>query len=113
MQTNFCRFTGTFSDMSWDGVDLDGRAPPVYPKAWMVERYLQEYARRKVPEGSLELGVEVRNVERSGGRWRVDVVGRDGEGETRWFDYVVVATGYLSTPRELVCEMDAGLKSGT
>ena len=52
MMTNFCRFTGGFSDFSWESVDL-GRHAPVYPRAWMVERYLQEYG-KLIPEDRFE-----------------------------------------------------------
>lgn len=43
----------------------------------------------------------------------VGVVVKGGEEEVRWFDFVVVASGYLSTPRALSCDMDELFRSST
>ena len=57
MPTNLSRFTVSFSDLAWQSVNLardpdgaegsngNGGALPLYPKAWQVGRYLEEYAK--------------------------------------------------------------------
>ncbi|KAJ4289565.1 hypothetical protein N0V90_010894 [Kalmusia sp. IMI 367209] len=104
MVTNFCRYTATFSDFAWESVDF-GRPAPVYPQAWMVEKYLQEYG-KLIPEGCYEFDTCVTRAAREDGKWKVVAV-NNGEEKTRHFDYLVVATGYLSIPKALKCEMDA------
>lgn len=54
MHTNICRFTVAFSGLAWESVNL-GRSVPMYPKAWMVESYLQHYAEKNIPKDCLEL----------------------------------------------------------
>lgn len=108
MTTNFCRFTGSFSDFSWESLDL-GRPAPIYPQAWMVERYLQEYA-KLITENRFEFETTVTKAERDDGKWKIATV-KDGTKRVRHFDYLIVATGYLSTPKELKCEMDVSLKT--
>lgn len=108
MMTNFCRFTASFSDLAWDSVDL-GRPAPIYPQAWMVEKYLQAYG-KLIPETHYEFETSVTRAGRDGERWKVVSV-KKGEERTRYFDFLIVATGYLSTPKELRCEMSSSLKT--
>ncbi|KAK0280140.1 hypothetical protein LTR35_008291 [Friedmanniomyces endolithicus] len=112
--TNLSRFTVGFSDLDWREVDLRGQhdgggeagkgAVPMFPRAWMVGRYLEEFRRRYVPDEVLKLGTEVVRAERcvEEGRaavWRVE--SRDGMGGrgTEEFDYLVVASGFFAKPR--------------
>ncbi|KAJ4348780.1 uncharacterized protein N0V89_010158 [Didymosphaeria variabile] len=108
MMTNFCRFTATFSDFAWESVDL-GRPAPVYPQAWMVEKYLQGYG-KLLPDDCYSFETTVTSAEREGGRWKIVSVKKGGE-QTRHFDYLVIGTGYLQHPKELRCEMDASIKT--
>lgn len=109
MQTNFCRFTASFSDLAWESVDL-GRPAPIYPKAWMVENYLQHYAQKYIPNECFEFSTRVTNAERHSAGWRITAVKRDGK-KVYHFDYLVVATGSLSTPRDLDCDVDEMLRN--
>ncbi|KAF2790835.1 hypothetical protein K505DRAFT_250310 [Melanomma pulvis-pyrius CBS 109.77] len=115
MRTNSSMFTAAFSDLSWESVYLDGQPAPVYPKAWMVERYLQEYARRFVLAGQekgeqrLLFGARVTSAARVMEKWRIATLTNDATGEVEkieYFDYLVLATGYLSDLKPLDCEID-------
>jgi cation diffusion facilitator CzcD-associated flavoprotein CzcO len=108
MQVNLCRFTMAFSDLSWKSVDL-GRPAPVYPQAWMVERYLQAYSQRYIPELNLELETCVQYVRKIKDKWQI-IIRKRGKTEAQMFDYLVVATGYLSTPRALNCKIDERIR---
>lgn len=108
MMTNFCRFTGSFSDFSWESLDL-GRPVPIYPQAWMVEKYLQEYS-KMIPETCYRFRTTVMRTVKENGRWKVVAITQGNE-LVDYFDHVIIATGYLSTPKELKCEMDATLKT--
>jgi hypothetical protein len=115
MRTNSSMFTASFSDLSWESIDIDKWPAPVYPKAWMVERYLQEYARRFILDGQedsnqrLVLGTRVKSAARVMGKWRIVTVTSDANEEVEKvekFDYLVLATGYLSDPKPLDCEIE-------
>jgi hypothetical protein len=103
-------FTAAFSDLSWESVDLNGQPTPVYPKAWMVEKYLQEYAARWIisrkgeGEQRIVLGTRVTSAARVMEKWRVATITSCSEGDVekvQYFDYLVIATGYLSDPKPL------------
>ncbi|KAI7338182.1 hypothetical protein KC315_g1886 [Hortaea werneckii] len=111
--TNLSRFTVAFSDLDWRSVDLyskhDGRAPklPMFPKAWQVNRYLQMYQQRFVPESVLHFDTEVIKAERakqsadeSKPSWRITSK-RGSQTETKSFDYLLVSSGFFSRPRPL------------
>jgi hypothetical protein len=108
MMTNFCRFTATFSDFPWESVDI-GRPAPVYPQAWMVEKYLQGYG-KLIPDECYEFQTCVTSAEREGERWKITSV-KNGAETTRHFDYLIVATGYLQHPKKLRCEIDPSVKT--
>jgi cation diffusion facilitator CzcD-associated flavoprotein CzcO len=103
-------FTAAFSDLSWESVDLNGQPTPVYPKAWMVEKYLQEYAERWIisrkgeDEQRIVLGTRVTSAARVMGKWRIATITSCSDGDVekvQYFDYLVIATGYLSGPKPL------------
>ncbi|KAK0347119.1 hypothetical protein LTS02_004095 [Friedmanniomyces endolithicus] len=113
--TNLSRFTVGFSDLDWREVDLGGQhdgdgarrgegGVPMFPKAWQVGRYLEEYRRLYVPEEVLRLEREVLRAERcvEEGRaavWRVESRDGEGKGRVEEFDYLVVASGFFAKPR--------------
>jgi hypothetical protein len=119
--TNLSRFTVAFSDLDWNFVDLDdggrdgqetagrpGRKAPIFPKAWQVNRYLEEYARRYIPIGVITYEREVveTNIFRqlaigSPERWRVTTKDQHGTLEKQEFDHLVIATGFFASPRPL------------
>jgi putative flavoprotein involved in K+ transport len=62
-----------------------------WPSRDQVVEYLEEYARRQVPD--IRFGVELRRIERNGGRWSLDTSA--GEMRSR---QVVIATGHDESP---------------
>lgn len=72
MRTNLSRYTVAFSDLSWESV-FDSQDVPMFPQAWQVGMYLEEYVERYIPSGVIRLGHTVvqtvrRDAER---RWTV------------------------------------------
>ncbi|KAI7229244.1 hypothetical protein KC330_g7542 [Hortaea werneckii] len=111
--TNLSRFTVAFSELDWRSVDLhskhDGRSAklPMFPKAWHVNRYLQMYQQRFVPENILQFDTEVIKAERAKQSadelkpaWRITSK-RGSEIETKSYDYLLVSSGFFSRPRPL------------
>ncbi|EMC95109.1 hypothetical protein BAUCODRAFT_526662 [Baudoinia panamericana UAMH 10762] len=116
--TNLSRFTVGFSDLDWNDVDLRSnswlgstRGPserpfvPLFPKAWQVNRYLEEYRRRYVPDSVLKLGHEVVkatrdevNLQASSPSWHITSRNGSGQLQTMTYDYLIVASGFFSTP---------------
>ncbi|KAF2090549.1 FAD/NAD(P)-binding domain-containing protein [Saccharata proteae CBS 121410] len=119
MRTNLSRFTVAFSDLAWESVDLgernkaaeaDGNGnPPMFPKAWQVGWYLQTYTRKYIPDGVIQLESRVKNTERVTHRgrqmWKVEwngyLLALTGTTYQGFFDYLIVCTGFLETPRKL------------
>ncbi len=135
MPTNLSRFTVSFSDLSWKSVSLGDDAVgasqhlessnsylPLFPKAWHVGRYLEAYARKFLPEGTIKLRSRVTRAERvsikGDYKWRLlwakpdvetlkrEQAGSNGSDGTEGcnngvFDYLVVASGFFSSPRPL------------
>jgi hypothetical protein len=110
MRTNLSRFTVSFSDLSWHDVELDGDAgppkkgsPPMFPRAHQVGRYLEEYARRFVPD-VITCRREVKHAELSEGqprKWNVTSVDRETEEEIQdTFDFVIIASGFFDLPKK-------------
>ncbi|KAK3117418.1 hypothetical protein LTR53_001257 [Teratosphaeriaceae sp. CCFEE 6253] len=112
--TNLSRFTVGFGDLDWRDVDLrssqsNGTAShgersghvPTFPKAWQVNRYLEEYRARYIPDGVIILSTKVTGACRceDGGRWKVETEHSDGGSSTGLFDYLIVASGFFATPR--------------
>lgn len=104
--TNLSRYTVGFSDLDWNSVLPEGSQPvPLFPKAWQVNRYLLAYA-RKLPKDTILLKHKVIKTERvvsqdqTAASWLVSVRAQAGE-QTRMFDYLVLGTGFFSTPRPL------------
>ncbi|KAL5321044.1 hypothetical protein ACEPPN_011854 [Leptodophora sp. 'Broadleaf-Isolate-01'] len=100
MCTNQSRHTVSFSDLAW------GADEPLFPKAWMVGKYLERYVEKYDGTWDFKLGCGVKRVERVNSRdgdgegegWKVWVKsegGEEGEEEVMRFDYVIVATGFF------------------
>jgi hypothetical protein len=110
--TNLSRFTVGFSDLSWDSVGLskdeDATGAPMFPKAWQVNRYLEAYQKRFIPDDVIKYKHEVTNISRrkqlaKGAKehWAITIKGRQGMEEEKLFDHLIVASGFFSTPRTL------------
>lgn len=134
--TNLSKFTVGFSDLSWDSVDTTSKSAklasngsssqpktPMFPKAWQVNRYLQAYRQRYVPDDLIKYETEViatrcRKQLRKGAQTHWVVTTRDetaGEQE-RIFDHLIIASGFFAKPRPLsqdvvVSEDDSSMKS--
>lgn len=117
--TNLSRWCIAFSGLDWKDVDLsrgestapnhpaaiDGGYVPVYPRAWQVNRYLEAYRRKFIPDGIIKLGVTVtaaEHVGRSAGglekgakSWNITTE-TDGVSTTTSFDRLVIASGFYS-----------------
>ncbi|KAK3044422.1 hypothetical protein LTS18_001328, partial [Coniosporium uncinatum] len=125
MPTNLSRFTVAFSDLDWQSVDIseaksEKRPLPMFPRAWQVGKYLQEYRRRYVPEDCIRFGSCVDSVQENEDlhkerRWSVrwteradsdsvlETSNQNGRSMRKTqegtFDHLIVASGFFSTPR--------------
>ncbi|KAK4547961.1 hypothetical protein LTR36_010680 [Oleoguttula mirabilis] len=119
--TNLSRFTVAFSDLDWRSVNLQSThdsgvrkrmqetsSPPMFPKAWQVNRYLEAYKQKYIPDGVLHHQHEVVKAERAkplaqGANpfWRITIKDKDSQIDVREFDYLLVASGFFSKPRPL------------
>lgn len=109
MRTNLSQFTVCFSDLAWDTLDLQP-GPNIYPKAWQVNRYLQHYARKYIPDGTIILQTRVNAVELDNkGRWKLTLVDVENNvEEVKVFDYLITATGFFSKPKAVNFEINRG-----
>ena len=105
MRTNLSRFTVAFSDLAWQSVDIDpeNQGPkeplPMFPRAHQVGLYLEEYARRFIPEGTIVLNRQVTHAKQSGRGWIVTSLdSRTQETFEDVFDNLVIASGFFGSP---------------
>jgi hypothetical protein len=112
--TNLSRFTVGFSDLDWNSVDYENTKgnhlqngdightkTPMFPKAWMANRYLETYRSKYVPDGIIQTSREVVKAEQKGDSWTVTTKDRSGQVEERNFDYLVMASGFFNSPQSL------------
>ena len=107
MRTNLCRFTVCFSDLAWNSTDVGTSrtgAAPIYPKAWQVGRYLQQYSQKYIPDGVMSFNTKVTKANRvesgDGVKWEVTAVDvSTNEAFHDTFDFLVVASGLFTKPR--------------
>ncbi|KAM0719522.1 hypothetical protein Q7P37_003652 [Cladosporium fusiforme] len=111
--TNLSKFTVGFSDLSWESIGLgaDGNTtePPMFPRAWQANRYLEAYRKKFIPEGVIKYSHKVTRTARrkmlargAKPHWVVTVEDENGiEQKEQIFDYLVVASGFFSTARPL------------
>jgi hypothetical protein len=120
--TNLSRFTVGFSDLSWNSVRLDGENTgsdaPMFPKAWQVNKYLEAYKAKFIPDGTIQYGHEVtattiRKQLAYGAKehWMVKVKDQHGVEQEQQFDHLIVASGFFSTPRPLQQTVCTGLET--
>ncbi|KAH7073102.1 hypothetical protein BKA63DRAFT_416767 [Paraphoma chrysanthemicola] len=108
MRTNLSRFTVAFSDFSWSSIDLpDGtsapstRAPPMFPKAWQVGKYLDSYAKEFGLHACTQYNTTVLRAKgvNNNTQWEVTTVNNITlQANTRTFDYVIIASGFFDKP---------------
>jgi hypothetical protein len=112
--TNLSRFTVGFSDLDWNSVDYDSKAdatylngpaatskPPMFPKAWMANRYLEAYKERYVPDSIIKCSCKVVEASVKDTKWEVLTKHSNGDEETHEFDYLIMASGFFARPRTL------------
>lgn len=110
--TNLSRFTVGFSDLDWNSVDFhndevegpqnsmaDTMVPPMFPKAWMANEYLETYRRRYIPNGVIHCDREIVRVERLSESWRITITDKERHEETLDFDFLIMASGFFARPR--------------
>jgi hypothetical protein len=101
MNTNLSQFTVCFSDLAWDTLDLKP-SPNIFPKAWQVNRYLETYAQKFLPEGIVKFRAKVNNAERIDHGWRITTKNLESNvEEIKVFDYLLVTSGLFSEPAPL------------
>ncbi|KAK5175386.1 uncharacterized protein LTR77_000525 [Saxophila tyrrhenica] len=123
--TNLSRFTVGFSDLDWKNVDYgedckdltrvsqtNAHKPPMFPKAWMANRYLEMYRKKYIPDSVIHFGIEVHKVEQSGSGWDVTAIHGEGEVKCHHFDYLIMASGFFAKPRSIEQSV-AGMSNGT
>ncbi|KAI4143586.1 MAG: hypothetical protein LQ340_006952 [Diploschistes diacapsis] len=111
MPTNLSRYSVAFSDLSWEGMRFGNRPPPMFPKAWQVQEYLEEYAKRYIPKEAVSLRTEVkfadRILEHSKTVWKIKYSTTGSpELSERTFDHLLVATGFFAQSRPIQCKLD-------
>lgn len=98
MNTNLSQFTVCFSDLAWDTLELQP-SPNVFPKAWQVNRYLEAYAQKFIPNGVLTFRTRVQKAERIQLGWRITTTNLETHVEkVEVFDYLLIASGLFSKP---------------
>ncbi|KAK5107062.1 hypothetical protein LTR62_001912 [Meristemomyces frigidus] len=102
--TNLSKFTVGFCDLDWGEVDGGCEGVPLFPKAFQVNQYLEEYRRRYLGGARFCFGATVVKATRQHVvgtdqvRWHIESqVGTKLEHEI--FDHLVVASGFFSKPR--------------
>ena len=112
--TNLSRFTVGFSDLDWNSVDYDdhhsngipnGRpgkdSVPMFPKAWMANKYLESYRERYIPDGTIKCGRNVVKAVHVGSKWQITTSQEGLTQDTHEFDFLIVASGFFSVPRSI------------
>ncbi|PVH99723.1 FAD/NAD(P)-binding domain-containing protein [Periconia macrospinosa] len=106
MRTNLCQFTNSFSGLSWENVTphRNGDSAMIYPFAWQVNEYLQQFYHRYIPDDIVRFSTIVTRAElvigdEKNSQWRISTSGPSKKDETHLFDFLVVAPGCFSHAR--------------
>ncbi|EME89731.1 uncharacterized protein MYCFIDRAFT_96474, partial [Pseudocercospora fijiensis CIRAD86] len=103
--TNLSKFTVAFSDLDWNSSPA-----PMFPKAWQVNRYLEAYRQKYIPDDVLQLEHEVvttrRSTESGKAIWHVTIRHPHGQEAEHDFDHLMLGSGFFSTPRPLSQNVD-------
>lgn len=102
LPTNLSQFAVSFSDLAWSSLDVPGPKIHIHPKAWQVNTYLEEYARRYIPSEFIALNTEIMAIEEnSDGRWKVKT-----DHQEELFDLCILASGFYSKAQPIKCDLD-------
>ncbi|KAF2033884.1 hypothetical protein EK21DRAFT_108674 [Setomelanomma holmii] len=112
MRTNLSRFTVAFSDFSWSSAD-PSTAPPMFPEAWQVGKYLESYAHQFGLEVHTRYNTPV--IQAKGindyRQWEVTTLDQaSNQSRTQTFDYFIVASGFFDKPMRTVEASSAGIQ---
>jgi hypothetical protein len=118
MRTNQSKFIMSYSDLSWESVQLpDGQQAPVYPKASQVMQYIETYYERFIlSHNVVQFRTKVESVEQCAGedgspelKWKLRLEKDTGNGDVRTteaiYDHVVMAPGIYSVPKSFPDEL--------
>jgi hypothetical protein len=98
MSTNLSQFTVCFSDLAWDSLELQP-PPNTFPKAWQVNRYLERYAQKFLPDNIIHLQTRVKSAEQIQLSWKITLTDLEtGKERVELYDYLPVASGLFSEP---------------
>ena len=141
MRTNQTKFSVAFSDLAWetalgegdgnDGGDGEGEGKiPIYPKAWQVYGYLEEYVKRYIPDSVFRFNTTVVRTEKISNpelgsnleeqeKWEITTKptsnaenqdqDQDQQETEHIFDLVVIAPGAFTSPGNPPFDIDDGL----
>jgi hypothetical protein len=109
MRTNLSKFTVAFSDLSWSSVDLSDpitgtsspSTPPMFPKAWQVGRYLEDYAQKLNIGEKIIYNQRVIKAKPYDGfkQWEITSIDSVTKQQTvHTFDYLIIASGFFGKP---------------
>ena len=111
---NLSRFTVAFCDLDWRSVNLrsetvrgrklasdDRNHVPMFPPAWMLNRYLESYRTKYIPDDVIACNQEVVGARRSDESWVVSTRSRTGAEASQSFDYLLIASGFFAQPRSI------------
>lgn len=113
MRTNLSRFTVAFADLSWHDVDLGPEdshskpgSPPMFPRAYQVGQYLEEYAKRFIPNGVISFNREVKHAKLNNEqprKWIISSLDKTSQiTHEDEFDYLIIASGFFDQPKNNV-----------
>ncbi|KAK3711369.1 hypothetical protein LTR37_009749 [Vermiconidia calcicola] len=110
--TNLSRFTVGFSDLDWKSVDFhsdqangvqngasEGIHLPMFPKAWMANRYLETYRKKYIPDEVIKCNHQVVKAARDSDKWTITIKDEQSRETSRQFDYLIMASGFFASPR--------------
>jgi hypothetical protein len=108
MRTNLSRFTVAFPDLPWQSVPLDtddgysGKASPaMFPKAYQVGKYLDEYTKKFIPKDVIVCNRRVVGAKLDEGPRKWNVTSLNTVTKTEYediFDYLIIASGFFDQP---------------
>jgi len=91
LKPNLSKYTCSFSDFQWK------RGSPMFPSRTAMFDYLDSYREEHIADSCFQFGCNVTMIEPELDAYRVDWI-EDDKTYSRWFDGVIVATGFFNTP---------------
>ena len=100
MRTNISRHTCMYSDVAWpvEGAGPHDHRMDVFAHSGELGNYLRVYAKRYVHDEDVRTCTRVTRVDFHDNKWRVQSCSVRGHEQEEDFEYLIVATGFFSTP---------------